>query len=47
MVNKNKDDKKLKKDFEIWKKQAKAQIFKWKHGELTDDEMYRWIIENN
>lgn len=46
MVNKNKGDEKLKEEFETWKKQAKKQIFKWKHGELTDDEIYKWIEEN-
>ena len=46
IVNKNKGDKKLKEEFETWKKQAKKQIFKWKHGELTDDEIYNWIEEN-
>lgn len=46
IVNKNKDDKKLKEEFETWKKQAKSQIFKWKHGELTDNEIYEWL-ENN
>ena len=46
VVNKNKGNKKLKEEFETWKKQAKSQIFKWKHGELIDDEIYNWLEEN-
>lgn len=46
LVNKNKNDKKLKEEFETWKKQAKKQVFKWKHGELTDDEVYKWLEKN-
>ena len=46
IVNKNKDDKKLKKEFETWKKQAKEKITKLKHGELTEDEVYEWLQEN-
>ena len=45
-VNKNKQDKKLKKEFEDWKKQAKEKISKLKHGELTEDEVYEWILRN-
>ena len=29
-----------------WKKQAKSQILKWKHGELTNNEIYNWLEEN-
>jgi len=46
IVNKNKNDKKLKKEFETWKKQAKEKITKLKHGELTEDEVYEWLQEN-
>ncbi len=46
IVNKNKDDKKLKVEFETWKKQAKEKITKLKHGELTEDEVYKWLQEN-
>ncbi len=46
IVNKNKNDKKLKNEFETWKKQAKSQILKWKHGELTNNEIYNWLEEN-
>ena len=40
VVNKNKDNKDLKVEFETWKKQAKEKITKLKHGELTEDEVY-------
>ena len=46
IVNKNKNDKNLKKEFESWKKQAKEKITKLKHGELTEDEVYDWILKN-
>ena len=38
--------KNLKKEFESWKKQAKEKITKLKHGELTEDEVYDWILKN-
>ena len=46
IVNKNKDDKNLKAEFETWKKQAKEKITKLKHGELTEDEVYEWLQKN-
>ena len=46
IVNKNKNDKRLKKEFETWKKQAKEKITKLKHGELTEDEVYEWILKS-
>ena len=45
IVNKNKNDKKLMKDFEKWKKLAKDKISKLKHGELTENEVYEWLEE--
>lgn len=45
-MNKNKDDKQIKKEFDIWKKQAKEQIFKLKHGQLTDKYVYKWLEKN-
>lgn len=45
-VRKNKENKKLAKDFEIWKKQAKEQISKLKHKELTENDVYKWLKEN-
>ena len=46
IVNKNKNDKNLKKEFDNWKKQAKEKIAKLKHGELSEDEVYEWILRN-
>lgn len=46
IVNKNKNDKKLKKNFETWKKQAKEKISKYKHGELAENEIYNWLEKN-
>lgn len=46
IVNKNKDNKKLKNEFETWKKQTKEKITKLKHGELTEDDVYEWLQEN-
>ena len=45
-VNKNKDDKKIKRDFENWKKLAKGKIADLKHGKLSEDEVYKWLEEN-
>ena len=42
-MNKNKNDKQLKKDFETWKKLAKEKMTKLKHNELTEDEVYEWL----
>lgn len=45
-MNKNKGDKQIKQEFDTWKKQAKEQITKLKHGELTDDDIYKWLEKN-
>ena len=37
---------KLKKDFEIWKKQAKEKIFNYKYGKITEDEIYKWLEDS-
>ena len=39
-VRKNKDNKKLAKDFETCKKQAKEKINDMKKGKLTENEVY-------
>ena len=36
----------LAKEFEIWKKQAKKKINQMKKGELTEDEVYEWVLRN-
>ena len=45
-VRKNKDNKKIANDFESWKKQAKEKITKLKHEELSEKEVYEWIMKN-
>ena len=45
-VGRNKDNKQMKKDFEKWKKEAKDRVNKLKHGVLTEDEVYEWLINN-
>lgn len=45
-VGRNKDNKQMKKDFEKWKKDAKDRVNKLKHGALTEDEVYEWLINN-
>ena len=42
-VKKNKE---LSSKFEVWKKQAKEKINDMKKGKLTEDEVYKWIINN-
>lgn len=42
-VKKNKE---LSAEFEAWKKQAKEKINDMKKGKLTEDEVYKWIINN-
>ena len=45
-VGRNKDNKQMKKDFEKWKKDAKDRVNNLKHGVLTEDEVYEWLINN-
>ena len=45
-VRKNKTNTKLAKDFETWKKKAKEKINDMKKGELTENEVYEWILKN-
>lgn len=45
-VGRNKDNKQMKKDFEKWKKDAKDRVNQLKHGVLTEDEVYEWLINN-
>lgn len=46
VVYRNKDNKQIKKDFDKWKTEAQSRIRKFKKGELSEDELYKWIIEN-
>lgn len=45
-VGRNKDNKQMKKDFDKWKKDAKDKVNKLKHGVLTEDEVYEWLVNN-
>ena len=45
-VGRNKDNKQMKKDFDKWKKDAKDRVNKLKHGVLTEDEVYEWLVNN-
>ena len=45
-VGRNKDNKQMKKAFEKWKKDAKDRVNKLKHGLLTEDEVYEWLVNN-
>lgn len=45
-VGRNKDNKQMKKAFEKWKKEAKDRVNQLKHGALTEDEVYEWLIKN-
>ena len=45
-VGRNKDNKQMKKDFDKWKKDAKDRVNKLKHGVLTEDEVYDWLVNN-
>ena len=45
-INKNKENKKLKEEFETWKKQAKEKLNDLKKGKLIENEVYEWIEKN-
>ena len=46
VVARNKDNNQMKKDFDKWKKYAKDRVNKLKHGVLTEDEVYEWLVNN-
>ena len=45
-VSRKKDDIKLKESFDKWKKSAQAKIKEYKQKKVTEDELYKWMIEN-
>ena len=45
-VRKDKNNTKLTKDFETWKKKAKEKINDMKKGKLTEKQVYEWILKN-
>ena len=40
------NNKKLKNDFDSWKKIAQGKIKEFKQGKVTEDELYKWMMEN-
>ena len=44
--SRNKEDKQLKKDFDKWKKEAQAKIKEYKNGNLSDEMLLEWMMEN-
>lgn len=45
-VYRNKENKQLKKDFDKWKKEAQEKIKLFKKGQLDEDTLYNWMMEN-
>ena len=41
-----KDNKVIQKEFDLWKKQAKEKVNKMKKGKITEDKVYKWLVEN-
>ena len=46
IAQRNKDSKHIQKEFDKWKKEAKEKINQMKKGKLTEDEVYKWLVEN-
>lgn len=46
MISRNKQDKKLKEDFDKWKKLAQSKIKEFKQEKITEDELFQWMKEN-
>ncbi len=46
IASRNKENKQLRVDFDKWKKGAQAKIKLYKQGKLSEDELYKWMIEN-
>ena len=45
-VSRNKKNVKLKKDFEVWKKLAQKIVKDYKQGKISQEELFKWMIEN-
>ena len=45
-VARSDNNKQLKKCFDSWKKIAQGKIKDYKQGKITEDELYKWMIEN-
>lgn len=46
IAQRNKNSKVIQKEFEQWKKEAKDKVNKMKKGKLTEDEVYKWLVES-
>ena len=46
IAQRNKDSKTIQKEFEQWKREAKDKVNKMKKGKLTEDEVYKWLVES-
>ena len=46
IAQRNKDSKTIHQDFNLWKKEAKEKVNKMKKEKLTEDEVYKWLVEN-
>lgn len=44
-VSRNRENKKLKEDFDKWKKCAQEEIKKFKQKRITEEELYNWMIK--
>ena len=45
-VPRSDNNKKLKRDFDSWKKLAQSKIRDYKQCKVTEDELYKWMMEN-
>lgn len=45
-VSRNKENEKLKEEFDKWKKAAQNQIRLYKHELITEEDLYDWMIKN-
>ena len=45
-VARSDNNKQLKKNFDSWKKIAQGKIKGFKQGKVTEDELYKWMMEN-
>lgn len=46
IASRNKENKQLRIDFDNWKKEAQSKIKLYKKGNISEDELYNWMIEN-
>lgn len=45
-TTRNKENLKLKQEFDNWKKKAQKKIKEFKQNKISEDELYNWMIEN-